>query len=115
MRNSFSTPQLLSCAHGGNNKGSGELHEKAISNWFSTETMKHDFDWRICRASIAQREFIGKAKAMFRFQNKNAKVAVGVVYKVLKLTCAVIVLLIKLFVSPRSCCRRHRGLHEKQE
>ena len=28
----------------GNNKGSGTLHEKALSDWFSTETMKYDFD-----------------------------------------------------------------------
>ena len=41
----------------GNNKGFGELHEKAVSNWFS---MKDDFDWSICYArKIAQREFIG--------------------------------------------------------
>ena len=26
-----------------NNRGSGELHEKALSNWFSTEKMKVDF------------------------------------------------------------------------
>ena len=29
----------------GGNKGSGELHEKALSNWFSIETMKDEFDW----------------------------------------------------------------------
>ena len=47
----------------GNNKGSGELHEKAPSNWFSAETMKDDFDWSICYArKIAQREFIGNGE-----------------------------------------------------
>ena len=43
------TPRaLILRAVTGNNKGSGELHEKALSNWFSTETMKDDFDWWIC-------------------------------------------------------------------
>ena len=44
----------------GNNKGSGEPCERALSNWFSTdETMKDDFDWSICYAhKIAQWELI---------------------------------------------------------
>ena len=89
----------------GNNEGSGELHERALSDWFSTETMKDDFYWSICYArKIAQLEFIRNrdhiiawprktrikisafirlkklAKAMFRFQNESAKIGVGYLF-----------------------------------
>ena len=30
-----------------NNKGSGESYDTALSDWFSDETMKIDFDWSI--------------------------------------------------------------------
>ena len=35
------------------------MTERALSDWFSTETMKDDFDWSICYGhKIAQHELI---------------------------------------------------------
>ena len=41
-----------------NNKSSGEPCEKALSDWFSTETIKNDFGWLISFAcKIVRRKF----------------------------------------------------------
>ena len=59
---SFSTPPRPQSSYlihmTSNSKGSGELHKKALSDWFSTEPMNNDFDWSICDMSkFVQSEF----------------------------------------------------------